>query len=164
MIKVGIKDNGDDGMKDLANKLLQITKMQVYVGIPENKSGRRGDAVTNAQLMYIHTHGSALRGIPARPVIEPAIEASGNKERITGELKTAARSTLDHKEDEATKYLKRAGMAGQNAARDWFEDPRNGWAPNKANTVKQKGSDRPLIDTGQLRKSIIYVVRGESGE
>ena len=28
------------------------------------------------------------------------------------------------------------------------------WAPNKPNTIAQKGSDKPLIDTAQLRRSI----------
>ena len=33
------------------------------------------------------------------------------------------------------------------------------WAPNAPSTIARKGSDAPMIDTGQLRSSI----RGESG-
>lgn len=32
------------------------------------------------------------------------------------------------------------------------------WAPNAPSTVRAKGSDRPLIDTGALRQSVTYVV------
>jgi hypothetical protein len=31
--------------------------------------------------------------------------------------------------------------------------------PNSEATIKAKGSDKPLIDTGQLRNSITYVIR-----
>ena len=120
-----------------------------------------GQKINNAQLMYVHTNGSPLRGIPARPVIEPAIQASGNKEHITGELSEAAKSMLDGKRDETIRHLKRAGMEGQNASRNWFVDSRNGWAPNTPETIRRKGSDRPLIDTGELRKSIVYLIKAE---
>lgn len=59
----------------------------------------------------------------------------------------------------AKRHLELAGMEGQNSARDWFEDPRNGWAPNSPVTIALKGSERPLVDTGELRKSITYVVK-----
>jgi hypothetical protein len=56
---------------------------------------------------------------PARPVIEPAIVAEGNKEAIAAELAAAAKATLDGKPDVALVRLKRAGMAGQGAKRDY---------------------------------------------
>lgn len=33
------------------------------------------------------------------------------------------------------------------------------WVPNSPETIAQKGSDRPLIDTGHMRMSATYVVR-----
>ncbi len=132
--------------------------MVVFVGIPQEKSSRKRGVITNAELAYIHTHGSELRNIPARPIIEPAIEVKETKDAIAQELGEAIASKLDRKDQEAMRHLKRAGMMGQNAARAWFEDPRNEWAPDSPSTIARKGSDRPLIDTGQLRKSIIYVV------
>jgi hypothetical protein len=111
-----------------------------------------------AHSLYIHSHGSPLWQIPPRPIIEPAIEAKGNIEPIRDELKEAATAVLDGDKAEAVRHLKRAGMTGQNAARGWFTDSRNGWAPNAPSTIKAKGSDRPLIDTAQLRKAITYVV------
>jgi hypothetical protein len=173
MIKPSITSpkSGDDKLKDLANLLLEIKKQQVYVGVPESKTVRKGEPITNAQLLYIHTNGSPINKIPARPVIEPAIEAKDTHERIVKELKAAAQSTLEKKQEEADKHLKRAGMIGQNAARAWFVDPRNMWDENSPATrvrKRKKGTGvdqavRPLIDTGQLRKSIIYVVKGEEG-
>ena len=55
--------------------------------------------------------------------------------------------------------MERLGLKAQNVCRKWFVNPENGWAPNSPATIARKGSDRPLIDTGELRKSITYVVR-----
>lgn len=182
MFKLSVTKKG--GSVNLGDLLKKIAKKQVYVGIPEEKAPRKKGEISNAQLMYIHTHGSPLKNIPERPVIEPAIEARGNKEPIANELKEAARAVLNGKPQEAERRLKRAGMLGQNAARAWFTDPRNGWPPDSEATVKRKlklskqqygdlqeavnqglitASDltQPLIDTGQLRKSITYVVKEE---
>ena len=184
MIKATIK-KVDRAVKVDAD-IRSVSALQVYVGIPEEKTGRRKDPVNNAQLLYIHTNGSPARNIPARAVIEPAIEAKGNKEPIAEELASAARATLQERNaTAANRHLQKAGMIGQNAARSWFTDPRNGWAKNSEETAKKKlhklqgknlqafnkkisagasitdtDISRPLIDTGQLRKSIIYVVKG----
>lgn len=113
-----------------------------------------------AYQMYLHTYGSPRWQSPPRPIIEPAIAA--NKEPIAEELGAAAKAALSGSESTCTQHLQRAGMMGQNAARNWFDDPRNNWPPNAPSTVAAKGSDRPLIDTGQLRKAITYIV-GEKG-
>ena len=118
-----------------------------------------GSNVSNAQLLYIHTNGSPARHIPARPVLEPAIVAPGNREAIAYELSQAVTANLNGQSP--LRSLKRAGIAGSNAAKSWFTDSRNGWAPNAPSTIKAKGSDKPLIDTGALRQAITYVVRGE---
>lgn len=168
-----------------------IRKMAVYVGIPEENGSRKGETVTNAELAFIHTHGtrrkamreemqgemdkgatysdahamylqahgSPLMAIPPRPIIEPAIEAEGNKESIAEELGAAAKAVMDGKPDAGLTHLKRAGQTGANAARGWFDDPRNGWPENAPETIKAKGSDKPLVDTGELRKSITFVVK-----
>jgi len=139
--------------------LAKLRRANVYVGVPEDKSNRQGKAkVTNAALVYLHTHGSPLQGIPARPIIEPAISAPDNKALIARELGEAARAVLSHKPGETRSRLDRAGMLGRNAAIRWFTDGRNGWAANRPSTAKRKGSDRPLIDTGQMRRSITYLV------
>lgn len=148
------KSSGSDA--GLKAALAQIKKSQVLVGIPEDKAARKEGQIGNAALLFIHTNGSPLQHIPARPVIEPAIEA--HKPEITQELKEAAAGYLDHNSQAAMRHLRRAGMLGRNAAISWFTDPRNAWAANSPLTVARKGSDRPLLDTGQLRRSLTYIV------
>lgn len=125
------------GIDKLREDFNQLLKLDVLVGIPEDKAPRKGKAkINNAQLLYIHTNGSELRGIPRRPVIEPAIKA--HSEEIQKELAKAASSALDGKIKQAKTQLGKAGTIGKNAAYDWFTDPRNGWPPNSEATIVEK--------------------------
>ena len=174
------------GKVDKTNKMKKALKdmaaLAAYVGIPQAQATRQTSRqINNAQLLFIHTNGSPLRHIPPRPVIEPAIEAKGNKEPIAAELGEAAKATFEGKAGEARTHLERAGMRGMNAARGWFDDPRNNWAPNALSTVRAKlrrkfktkkaltqalasytagdpDMNTVLVDTDQMRKAITYVV------
>jgi hypothetical protein len=145
------------GLAHIAEDLKRLQASDVLVGIPAPKAQRRGQPVNNAELLFIHSHGSQLRNIPARPVLEPAIEASVKV--ITPHLAEAAKNVMDQRPAQAEVNLQRAGTAASNAARRWFVDPRNGWAPNAPSTIKRKGSDKPLIDTASMRRAITFVVR-----
>lgn len=157
----------------------QLTKIaqDILEQAKTNKSGKPGkirakkidrinksmlSTVNNAQLMYIHSKGSPVNHIPARPVIEPAIMASPNKEAIAFQLSKATQASLEGKPGQVLSRLAKAGMAGSNASKAWFTDSRNNWAPNKPATIRAKGSSKPLIDTGALRASITYVVKGDT--
>ena len=109
-----------------------------------------------ALALYIHSKGSSMFAVPPRPIIEPAIEA--NKKVIEAELKLAAAAALSGDKAATERHLRLAGMTAQNVVRAWFTDSRNHWPPNAPSTIKRKGSDKPLIDTGQLRKAMTYVV------
>jgi len=136
--------------------------LQVLVGIPEETSERENGKLSNATLMYIHSNGSPLNNIPARPVIEPALEA--NKERLAPLMGKATKAAMDGDSAAMKQALENAGMVGQNVAQGWFNDPGNGFAPLKPETSRRKRKkgadvDKPLIDTGELQGSITYVIR-----
>ncbi len=180
----------DRGFEAILGKLQALTKKEVLVGIPQEAAGRPGgDAVNNAELLYLHTngvrssgmraemdpsinsgmkysaahslyvqtHGSPAYSIPARPVLQPAIKDS--RSAIGKQIAGAYRAAMHGDMAGAERGLELAGMVAQNAARAWFENPKNKWPPNSARTIKAKGSDSPLIDTGEMRKSITYVIR-----
>jgi hypothetical protein len=155
MVTVEVKDN----TKAVEQLLKDLSKLAVYVGIPEENTGRTESEVSNVELAYIHSNGSPLQGIPARPFIEPSIEEEATKEAIAKELSQASKSALDGNEDQAVTHLNRAGMIGSNAAKNWIGSEH--LTPLKPATIARKGSDKPLIDTGQLRNAITYVVREE---
>lgn len=173
------------GAAAFAKRMVGLTRLAAYVGVPASKKGDRGkqllsmasqttskkkqaklkkaaqEDVNNAELLFIHEHGSPARHIPARRVLKPAVEADGNRQAIANELAASVKASLAGDKDLAEKKMLRTALAGQNAARKWFTDPRNGWKPNAKSTIKAKGSDRPLIDIGAMRNAIVGVVREE---
>lgn len=187
--KPAVKENLiNGGLKAALSRIAGVERNNVLVGIPREKASRGSD-LNNAEILYMHTHGirkkamrdamrqemkkdtpyskaydmyimahgSPLWHAPPRPVIEPAIKAhKAELAEFVADAVKAAGADDDRKLDRA---LNRLGMAGQNFARSWFTDPRNGWAPNSPLTIALKGSSRPLIDTSTLRKSITYVVK-----
>lgn len=179
--------------EQLKNILDEIAKAAVYVGIPEEKTEREYDyeehyknaPPTNAGLLFIHTHGSELMGIPARPVIEPAIE--NDRETLEEMLAKVAKAYLDGDLHRASELLEKTGQRGANDAKRWFRNSANGWPPNKPATIRRKilkanasspkraarllrlllegaYEDTTLIDTSQMRNAITYVTDFQSIE
>lgn len=134
-----------------------MKQLEVLVGIPADKVQRKGDLINNAGLLYILTHGSPLRHIPPTPIIEPAIKAEQDKWLPV--FKKASQAIIDEHPADAERFLHMAGIAASNAVKRWFTNPQNGWPSNAPSTIRRKGADRRNIDTGQLRRSITYVVR-----
>jgi hypothetical protein len=173
------------GSAALFKRMAGLGKLAAYVGVPASgrdartkqlldmaggtKSKKKkaklakaaGGDVNNAELLFIHEHGSPINHIPARRVLGPAVEADGNRQAIARELEASVKATLGGDKEAAEQKMLRAALAGQNAARKWFTDDRNGWQKNAESTIKRKGSDRPLIDTGAMRAAIVGVVREE---
>lgn len=182
VIDFEIKEKASTAQRDLElyKQLKALRKISIYVGIPE-KNARREDSneMNNATLLAIHTKGSPLRGLPARPVIEPAI--SNNAERVADNLRKIIKSVLDGKFAEAKKNMALTGQDTVNIIHNWFDDPRNGWPPDDPETVKaklrktrktlkkrkeifqkyQQGEENintVLVDTDEMRRAITYVL------
>lgn len=179
------------GFAGLVKRLQGLQKRQIQVGIPQQTSSRKEEGINNAELLYIHTHGTRRKAMrkemqegmdrglkyseafslyiqshgspiwhsPPRPVLEPAIKA--NKEKIALQFSKIIKATADGNADAMERAITSTGITAQNACRAWVKDPRNGWPRNDPKTVKLKGSDKPLVDSGELRDSIVYVVREE---
>ncbi len=114
---------------------------------------------SDAFSLYVMTHGSPLWHSPPRPVLEPAIKY--NRKKIAAEYAKIITATAKDDRPGVLRAIHKTGFAAENAARDWFKNPANGWPKNADSTIAAKGSDSPLIDTGTLRKAIVYVVRDE---
>ena len=84
---IEVIESGDGVVEEVKKAIAELRKTAVYVGIPQERNASRG-SVSDAELLFIHTNGSPLMRIPARPTIEPALEE--NKERIGELLRQAA--------------------------------------------------------------------------
>ena len=156
--------------------LKSVLDIGIYVGIPEQNAPRSKGEMNNATLLYIHTHGSPKRNLPPRPLLEPALKA--NDEKIANDLALVSKYLLDGNHVQAMRAMVATGQDAVNIIRGWFTDPQNNWADVKRATQlrkinKLRGKKKkealasfeagepvgtPLIDTGELRKSITYVL------
>ena len=189
MFTIGYSSNGP-GMDQINRGVDALGGADALVGIPEaddrqadllsramgmklTKSGKPGKLVkrlieaskspiTNAELLFIFTNGSPLRGQPARVVIEAAIAAEPTRTLIAKEIAAASTSALDGNMKEMETHLDRAGQIGESASKRWFTNPENGWDPNAPSTIRAKGSETPGIDTGQMRRAITHVTETAS--
>lgn len=163
---VGVLQDSNKNLENLMNAVSYMQNNYVLVGIPQKTSSRPEDKIgskeiTNAELLYIHTNGSPVNNIPARPVIEPAIY--NDSERLSKMLMKGFQQLCDGDVEKCDRTLQLIGTRAQKVCRDWFTNPANGWPPNSPGVIAaklRKGSTapKPLIDTGELRKSITYVI------
>lgn len=189
MFKAVAKHTQTQGISAAAKRYMQmLTRTEVLVGIPAAENRLRGK-ITQAQLLfilengvrkremreamrtnldkgmpyskayqlYLHENGSPIWRIPPRPVLVPAIKSV--KPKIARYYARAVRDALNGVDP--MPMIQAAGKVAQQAAFKWFTNPANGWAPNAPSTIEQKGSDKPMIDTGEMRRAIRYVVRSK---
>ena len=142
-------------LKTIVNAFNFASDEDVLVGIPAENTAGYGSGVTNIQLLYIHSQGSPVNGIPARPTVEPAIQA--NRAMLATMLRGSLAMAFTGNIAGARAAKARAGQMAANLVKARFGS--GSLAPLKPATIKAKGSSAPLIDTGQLRNSITYVIR-----
>lgn len=119
--------------------------------------------LSNAYLLFLFSKGQPRIGQPPRPVLEPAIQAPWNRKEIAALVASAVEAEINGQHYKSKQLLTRAGARAAKAAREWFDDPRNGWAPNTEAVAMAKGFNRPGIDTESMRKAITHFEKPVSG-
>lgn len=185
-VKVTTKKDTKNFLKDLKN--LSDHRVLVGVPFDtdyreknaDNKKkgkNKNNEKMTNATLAYIHDNGAPSVGIPARPFMKPGIAKAQNK--INAFLKKYIEAKLDGNKVGAYDFLFKAGLVAQNSIRNIIRT-QEGFEPikratalgriRKRNYLKERlsadqelkeqyiGSFNALIDTGQLLKSITFVI------
>ena len=146
-----VSNTAQQGLRDLAKAIDSISQKDVYIGVIGDNASRGGE-LNNAQLMAIHEFGT--EHIPERAPIRKTMAKNG--ESYGTMFEKAITGVLDGNSD-ADLILNRIGAQ---VAGDVVGEIQSGVGPELApSTIKRKGSDRPLIDTGALVQSISYEVK-----
>jgi phage gpG-like protein len=154
-----------DMLAEVMSQIRELTKTEVLVGIPDANAGRdpepgeKHEPISNAEIGYVMEFGMPEKNIPARPFLVPGVQDA--RDRIGQQLETGARKALAGDPNAADITLNKAGLTAQNAVRAKIEEgPFVPLAPRTLAQRKKRGrtGEKPLIDTGQLRKSITYVI------
>lgn len=138
-------------------KFLKQGMPSVIVGILGDTNNRTQGEQTNAEIGFTNEFGK-MTGYPRIPErsfirmplktrLEPKIKT---KKSLTGpELEKAIA------EGKTVEFATKIGLVAEEVIQEAFATNGFGeWAPNAPMTVELKGSNSPLIDTGQLRRSI----------
>lgn len=169
-----------DNLGAFEKALAGLVGEQVLVGIPDSTADRKdeGEPLSNAEIGYIQETGSPANNIPARPFLVPGVEAAADS--TAEKLGKAAGLALGGLRDQARTAMSAAGLIAQNSVRATINagiEPaladstleararrgRKGAAAELAR--RDDGADpsmtgaKPLIDSGQLRNAITYVLR-----
>jgi hypothetical protein len=168
-----------DKLGDVLKAVSSLMERDVLVGVPDSSLGRKDDApIGNAAIGYIMENGSPANNIPARPHLVPGVASV--QDEIAERLRKGSIAALDGSTSGAEAALNAAGMIGQKAVRAKITDGpfmalsdatlrararrgRKGAAKElesrAAGNQPDNANAKPLVDTGQYRQSITYVIR-----
>ena len=143
---------GDKFRQRLAELAAQATTTKVRVGIIEQANYDGSDGESVAQVAFWNEYGTAT--IPPRPFFRNTIAEHKD------EWPKQAAEMLEANGGDVRQALADMGEVVKGQIKMTIQDFRE--PPNAAATVKKKGFDKPLIDTGTLWRSIDYEVADES--
>lgn len=134
-------------------ELQKMTNMEVQVGFQGDE--KYEDGTTIAEVAAYNEFGSS--DTPERPFMRQSFE---NHE---SELQAAcdAANRLVSSGGSADQALQQIGVVAKGLVQE--EIVNGGFAPNAESTIKKKGSEQPLIDTGTMRQSVNFVVKRRGG-
>lgn len=169
-----------DRLRQVLQSINGLVDQQVLVGVPDSTAGRKdeGAPLSNAEIGYIQENGAPEINLPARPFLVPGVASAQSK--TLPQLQKGVEAALDGDIDAARRRLSSAGLIAQSSVRKRInsgitpalseatlrERARRGRKGAKEELARRAAGEKPgtelakpLIDTGQLRNSITYVVR-----
>lgn len=159
-MKTGVEMTRDN-LAEFMRGVRALAKRDVLVGIPSDGTDRRevGGAMDNATLGYIHEFGAPAANIPPRPFLIPGVKSVSGK--TSDRLGRGMNAALIGDFAECDRQMHAAGLIAQNAVKGLIN---SGIAPAlsprtlAARRARGRTGEVSLIDTGQLRNSVVYVV------
>lgn len=157
MSDVNLESQGfDDILKELKRIKEELEEDNyVLVGMP-NETGSKihqDSKLNNATIAAIHEFGAPEQGIPERSFLRAGLEQ--NKNTLSKAAEKAVENAIDGKADIA-KGMDAVGSLAAASVKKYISE---GIAPPLKKPRKTGGSeDKPLIDTGELRSSITWVL------
>ena len=151
-----------DRLDEVLKSIAGLVRQEVLDGVPDRTAGRKddGEPLSNAEIGYIQETGSPANNIPARPHLVPGVQDA--RPKFEPQLQKSVEAALDGDLEQVQRRLNMAGIAAQNSVRAKVN---SNIAPELAESTlearRRRGVTREntLVDTGQYRNSITYVIR-----
>ena len=170
-----------DNVDDVIRNITDLSQQRLLVGIPDTEAGRTNGPASNAVIGYAMEFGMPDKNVPARPFLTPTVKAM--QAEITTTFRRIGQRAIDNDAQGAIRLMKALGLQVSDKVRARITA---GIPPPLAQStiegrlrrtqagrsmlkgMRKKNTDvakwgannlTPLIDTGQLRRSITYVIR-----
>lgn len=130
----------------------EMSDMSIEVGFHEGQVADDGSTPLAAIAYWNHFGTVSEDGsvaIPARPFMD---ELEKQSDQLSAFCTAAVQNAVD-----AADATKKIGAKSVGMIQKGITDGQ--WVPNAPSTIKKKGSDKPLIDTGRMRQEVHYVVK-----
>ncbi|WP_249961092.1 hypothetical protein [Histophilus somni] len=139
-----------NGLEQLIKQLEGLNAKDVYVGIPESKNSNvEGAGQFNlASLAAVLEFGN--QHIPSRPFLRQTL--AENQQKYTALFAEGINNGEDYEA-----LMQKIALIAQGDVQENIV--KGDWVANAPSTIKRKGSSKPLIDTGHLRKSITGIIK-----
>lgn len=135
-------------------ELEKLKRNEVFIGYQAGHAKHTdedGNTADMAEIAMFNELGTSTS--PPRPFLRMTVDE--NKDKINQFVETQTKRIAQGAS--AEQCMKQMGAFGVSLVQEKIG---NGtFAPNAESTIKAKGSDKPLIDTGQLRQSVHYVIK-----
>ncbi|MDR2675902.1 MAG: hypothetical protein LBC18_13810 [Opitutaceae bacterium] len=139
------------GLERLMRNIDAMNRSYIRVGILGENAKRSGPGPDNAEIARVHEFGSASRGIPERSFLRAPLTL--NTQRGLDAHRPALTKAITALGPKP--MLKTIASVCEGVSKEAFATSFGGrWPANAPATIAAKGSDRPLIDTGQLRRAV----------
>lgn len=144
----------------LFQTLQEMNDLEIFVGFQSGqKAGKRGKSgqveESTADLVTVAAWNEfGTKKIPARPFMQQTMDKHGDD--VSKFSYQCVQAVVMGKLDLKT-AANRLGAYVKGLVQQTIRDGE--FAPNAPSTIRKKGSDHPLIDTGHMRQSVNYVVR-----
>lgn len=154
-----------DAMPGFQKALRELLRQEVLIGIPADAPERSPEPgepspPSNALIGYKMETGDPEMNLPARPFLVPGVMEI--RDKAVARLKKAGQDALSGDPTKVDQALHAVGLMGQAAVQQKITD--GPFAPLAPRTLAQRRArgrtgERPLVDTGQLRRAITYTIR-----
>lgn len=135
-------------------ELEKLKQNEVFIGYQAGHAKHTdedGNTADMAEIAMFNELGTSTS--PPRPFLRMTVDE--NKDKINQFVETQTKRIAQGAS--AEQCMKQMGAFGVSLVQEKIG---NGtFTPNAESTIKAKGSDKPLIDTGQLRQSVHYVIK-----
>jgi hypothetical protein len=173
-----------DNVDTVVKSINQLSQQRLLVGIPDTTAGRKSGPASNAVIGYAMEFGMPEQNVPARPFLMPTIKEMNSD--IIEQFRLMGVRALDGDYQGIIKMMQRLGLRVVNKVKMRIVEKIP--PPLKPATVENRlrrtqagqkilkslrGKDlrkwgaanlTPLIDTGQLKNAITFVIRKKAAQ